>query len=162
MTTTKSTATICSFPNVSPVNTAEEGIRLGHYNDHYDYITDKTVPLTSVEGKKNLHVVCFNRTVGETEWVELLRAEGKQPCRHAPQYLLGLMVQVPEDQMPAELRNKDIVAEEQESSSVFTDESGDRGFLGVRRDGGNRELILTRVDGRWFDDDAFLAEDLVA
>ena len=162
MKTTESTVTICSFPNVSPVNTAEEGIRLGHYNDHYRYITDKTVPLKPVEGKKNLHVVCFNRLIGEKEWVELLRAEGKQPCRHAPQYLLGLMAQVPEGQMPAELHNKDIVAAEQESPSVFSDFYGRRCFLCVSRDDVGRGLSLASVDGEWFGFCAFLAEDLVA
>src|SRR3989344_9019247 len=107
--TTTTSVMVCTFKNVSPINTAEEGIRQGHYNDHYSFITDETVPLKSITGARNLHLVCFNRTVKETEYIALLRAEGKQPCRNGPNYLLGLMAQVPEDKMPEEFLSKDIV-----------------------------------------------------
>lgn len=158
----KSPVTIHAFPNVSPINTAEEAIKQGHYNDYYRLILNGTVEIEPAKGPKNLHLVCFNRTVGETEYVELLRAEGKRPCQNAPQYLLGLMAQVPEDKMPAELRNKDLVAAEPDnSSSVFTGKDGDRCFLCVYRLGGRRKLNLVRVDRRWYDYWAFLAEDLV-
>ena len=89
---------------------------------------------------------------------ELLRAEGKQPCRNAPAYLAGLMAQVPEDQMPEELRNKDLVAAE---PAVFAGGSGRRCFLYVSRRDGCRGLSLTIVDGKWDARWAFLAEDLV-
>ena len=151
-----------SFPSISPINTAEEGIAQGHYTDHYRFIKDKTVPLQPVQGAKSLHLVCFDRTIGETEYVELLRAEGKQPCRNAPQYLLGLMAQVTEDKMPEELRNKDLVAAEPDNkSSVFTGRFGYRCFLYVLRGGVFRRLDLTAVGRRGFDRWAFLAEDLV-
>ena len=150
-----------SFPSISPINTAEEGIAQGHYTDHYRFIKDKTVPLQPVQGAKSLHLVCFDRTIGETEYVELLRAEGKQPCRNAPQYLLGLMAQVTEDKMPEELRNKNLVAAEPDNkSSAFAGRSGLRCFLCVGRWGGDRRLDLTIVDGEWRDGWAFLAEDL--
>ncbi len=161
-TATKSPFTIHSFPNINPVSTAEEGIRVGHYDNHYSFITNETVPLQKVAGAKNLHLVCFDRTIGETEYVELLRAEGKQPCRNAPQYLLGLMAAVPEDKMPTELRNKDLVAAEPDNaSSAFTGESGNRCFLYVDRHDGFRELFLIYVVREWSDGWAFLAEDLV-
>ena len=161
-TMTKSSAIVCSFPNIQPINTAEEGIRVGHYDGHYSFITNETVPLQPVQGAKNLHLVFFNRTIGETECMELLRTEGKQPCRNGPQYLFGLMAHVPEDKMPAELRNKDLVAAEPDNkSSVFTGGSGHRCFLYVLRDGGYRRLGLASVGREWSDDWAFLAEDLV-
>ena len=151
-----------SFPDINPVSTAEEGIRVGHYDDHHSFITNETVPLQKVAGTKNLHLVCFNRTIGETEYVKLLRAEGKQPCRHAPQYLLGLMAAVPEDKMPAELRNKDLVAAEPDNkASAFTDKDSYRCFFFVYRGDGSRELYLIRVFRKWYDYWAFLAEDLV-
>lgn len=135
---------------------------LGHYNNHYDFITDKTVPLTPAKGAKALHLVCFNRMIGETEYVELLRPKGKRPCRHAPQYLLGLMAQVPEDKMPVELHNKDIVAAEPDIAfSVFADWDRRRCFLCVYRGGGLRRLHFAFVAGPWPDRWAVLAEDLV-
>lgn len=158
----KSSVIIHTFPNVNPINTVKEGIKLGHYTDHYGFITDTTVPLQPVQGAKNLHLVCFGRTIGKTEYMELLRAEGKRPCRNAPQYLLGLMAAVPEDQMPAELRNKDLVATEPDNaSSVFAGKYGDRCVLCVNRNDGYRTLNLAGVDGGWLDYWAFLAEDLV-
>lgn len=153
--------TTLTFPNINPVNTAEEGIRVGHYDDCDPFITNETVPLQPVQGAKDLHLVSFNRIIGETESVELLRAEGKRPCQNAPQYLLGLMAAVPEERMPQELRNKKLLAAEPDNkSSVFSDENGYRCFLCIFRDGGGRELSLAIVDGEWSGFCAFLAEDL--
>ncbi len=165
-TKTKSPVIVCTFPNINPINpinTVEEGIAQGHYNDYYQHITNKTVPLQKVAGAKNLYLVCFGRTSGETDYVELLRAEGKQPCRNAPQYLLGLMAAVPEDKMPEELRNKDLVAAEPDNeASAFSGVRRDRCFLCVRRYGGDRLLYLALVDRRrGLDGCALLAEDLV-
>ena len=161
MQTATSPVIINSFPNIQPVNTAETGIAQGHYTDHYRFITNETVPVEPAKGPKNLHLVCFDRTIGEMEYVELLRAEGKQPCRNGPAYLLGLMVAVPEDQMPVELRNKDLVAAEPDNkASVFTDGVGFRCFLYVNRDGARRELDLFGVGREWSGRWAFLAEDL--
>ena len=159
--TKKSSAIVCSFPNVNPINTAETGISQGHYTDHYRFITNETVPVEPAKGPKNLHLVCFNRIVGETEYVERLRAEGKQPCKNAPAYLLGLMAAVPEDKMPVELRNKYIVAAEPDNkSSTFVAGFGFRCFLCVSRSGAYRGLLLC-VGRKWLDNWAFLAEDLV-
>ena len=158
----KSPFTTHPFPNINPVSTVKEGIRVGHYDDHYSFITNETVPLQPVQGAKNLHLVCFDRTIGETEYVELLRTEGKRPCQNAPQYLLGLMAAVPEDKMPKELRNKYLVAAEPDNrSSAFTVECGCRCFLYVRRDVGYRGLRLSFVGRVWYGYCAFLAEDLV-
>ncbi|MEK7208414.1 MAG: hypothetical protein AAB699_02585 [Patescibacteria group bacterium] len=91
----------------------------------------------------------------------LLLALGKQPCKDAPAYLLGLMAAVPEDKMPAELRNKHIVAAEPDKSSVFADGDGGRCFLCVGRyDDGFRRLNRMRVVGRWGGRCAFLTENL--
>ena len=159
---TTSHAIVCLFPNVQPINSVGTGISRGHYTDHYDFITNGTVPLHTVKGAKNLYLVCPNRTIGETEYVELLRAVGKQPCRNAPQYLLGLMAKVPESEMPAELRNKKLVAAEPDNtSSVFVGKYGDPCFLGVDRGVGYRKLSFTKVGGGWAGPWVFLAEDFV-
>ena len=143
MQTATSPVIINSFPNIQPVNTAETGIAQGHYTDHYRFITNETVPVEPAKGPKNLHLVCFDRTIGEMEYVELLRAEGKQPCRNGPAYLLGLMVAVPEDQMPVELRNKDLVAAEPDNkASAFAGRRGYRCFLYISRSEAHRGLIL--------------------
>jgi hypothetical protein len=161
-TTEKSSVIVCSFSNINPINTVAEAIERGHYDSHDPFITDETVPFAPAKDPKNLHLVCFNRVIRGTKYVELLLAEGKQPCRNAPAYLAGLMAQVPEDQMPAELRHKDLVAAEPDNtSSTFAGEGGDRCFLYVRRSGGNRRLSLMFVDREWSGDLAFLVEDLV-
>jgi len=151
------------FPNISPINTAEEATKQGHYDDYYRFISNETVKIEPAKVPKNLHLVCFDRAIGETEYVELLRTEGKRPCQNAPQYLLGLMAAVPEDKMPKELRNKYLVAAEPDNrSSAFTVECGCRCFLFVYRYGGDRKLCLAYVvSRRWNDRWAFLAEDLV-
>lgn len=155
------TATIFSFPNISPICNIKEGLRLGQYARYYKHITRKTVPLTPVTGAKNLHIVCFNRTICDEEYIALLRAEGKQPCQNAPQYLLGLMSVVQEDRMPSELQNIDLVAAEQcNDPSVFEDHFDLRCFLGVVRQHTHRELTMVRVNGAWRASWAFLAEDL--
>jgi hypothetical protein len=160
-TVTRGRAVICSFPGISPISTVSEGIRLGRYIDHYRFITDKTVPLQSVTRAKNLHIVCFNRTIGEPEYVELLRAEDLRPCQDAPQYLLGLMAAVSQERMPGELRIKNLVAAEPDNeSSFFADGFGGRCFLGVDWCVGGYSLCLVRV-GKWDFFQALLAEYLV-
>ena len=152
---------IHTFPNIAPINTVEDGIRTGHYTDHYRHITNETVPLIAVEKPKTLSLVCFGRTIGETDYVALLKELDKQPCRNAPNYLLGLMTTTPEDKMPEELRNKYLIAAEPTKSSVFTGKFGPRCFLCVSRRGAGRELHLVYVGGFWGDHWAFVAEDLV-
>jgi len=163
MQTVKTSTIVCSFLNINPINTVEEGIAQGHYTGHYQFITNKTVPLQPVQGGKNLYLVCFNRTIVLTDVVQLLRTVAKRPCRNAPQYLLGLMAQVPEDKMPDWFRNKYIIAAEPDNkSSVFTDERDHHCFLCIFRgvDGG-RELSLASNGGFCDGGYAYLAEDLV-
>lgn len=157
----KTTTTVCSFPNISPICNIKDGLRRGQYASLYNHITGKTVPLTKLTVEKKLHIVLFNRTIGDEEYIVLLRAEGKQPCQNAPQYLLGLMSVVPEDKMPPELQNIDFVAAEQcNASSVFEDHFDLRCFLGVVRYHPHRKLTMVRVNGVWRSSWAFLAEDL--
>lgn len=139
---------------VKPINSLEEGIKLGNYDSHYDFITDKTVPLKELTDEKEIFLVNFDRTIGETEYKELLEKEGLKPCE--PNYLLGLMAQIKEDDMPKELKNKNIVV----PSSVFTGGCGFRCFLCVYRGDGYRKLRLTDVDREWIDRWVFLAEAL--
>ncbi len=152
------------FPSwlVEPVTDIEDAKKRGHFTSCYDHITAKTVKLPKAQGKKRVFAVPFNKSIGEKAYVALLAEHGLKPCVNAPSYLMGLMVQVPESEMPAELKGKYIVAAEPDvASSVFRGLDGVRCFLCVDRLGGaSRELDLTRVgfggwDGAW----AFLAEE---
>jgi hypothetical protein len=157
---------ICPFPIVIPVNTIEEGIRLGHFTSYDPFITKATVVLRSVAGEKTIYAVCFNRTIGNRDYLELLRQIKKSFCRYAPNFLLGLMEQVPEDLMPSELRGKHIVAAEPDlPSSCFANESGESSYVYANRRDSVRELLLIGTDegkaeGEWPENIAFLAEDL--
>ena len=158
MKTEEITSTIIKFENIKPINTVEEGIRQGHYSDYYKFITDETVKLKPETGEKTIYTVGFNRTIGETEYIDLLRRESKKPC--TPNYMLGLMAQVREEKMPPKLRNKYIVAAE--PNSVFTDRRGFHCFLCVDRFDVYRRLSLSFVGRGWDDGYVFLAEDLVS
>lgn len=155
-------AIIHAFPDVTPINRVSQGIAEGNYIARYDYITDTTIPLKIACGKKTLYLVCFNQTLETTEYIERLRMLGKKPCLHAPNFLLGLMAQVRENQMPPPLRRMDIVAAEPEESSVFVDPRRGPCFLYVSRDGGSRRLSLARGRGGWRGPWAFVAEDVTS
>lgn len=161
----KSGALVFTFPDINPINNIEKGIEHGHYTCHYCIITDKAVPLQSAQGAKNLHLVCFSRAIMKMEYIELLRAEGKQPCRNSPNYLLGLMARVSEGGMPEGLCSKSLVAVEPDNESSFFPTGFKRSrncFLCVVRRGVVRELSLFYVGSEWDWDEslAFLAEDL--
>jgi len=64
----KSSVIVCTFPNISPINTVEEGIKRGHNTNYYRFINNKTVRIAPAEGPKNLYIVCFDRIIGETEY----------------------------------------------------------------------------------------------
>lgn len=151
---------ICPFPGIMPINTIEDGIAAGQYNSHNEFITNTTVQLQPAQGPKNVYLVCFDRELEPTEWTDLLRAEGKQPCINGPNYLLGLMAQVSQDQMPEEFRSKDIVAAENARSSIFADEDGDPCFLYVSHDSTSRKLDFTVIGPGWYIFWAFLAQDI--
>lgn len=195
MKATESPVIICSFQNIRPINSVEEGIQQGHYHHFNRFITDKTVPLQRVEGEKTIHIVSFNPDIDarprggpagagskteprsflrspqderelenynraaarRMEYDNLLRRQGKYLCQDGPNYLLGLMAQVPEEKMLRVLYSKSIVA----LSSIFTDERGLRCFLYV---GEGRYLGLAPLDWNWSGWPervlgAFLAED---
>ena len=102
---------------VKPINSIKEAIKKGHYTWTYDWITDENVPLKKLTKEKEVYVVSFDRTVGETEYLDLLKQEGLKPVE--PNYLLGLQAQY-NDELP----EKWIVA----PSSVFTDGLGGRRY----------------------------------
>ncbi len=143
---------------VKPINSVEEGIKLGNYTSTYDFITDKTVPLKEVTEEKEISLVCFGRMIEENEYISLLKEQGLKPLENAPNYLLGLMEQFQEKDLPESLKNKDIVAAN--VSSVFADGHGRRCFLCVSRGDRYRRLDLTFVGWQWIAFWVFLAEAL--
>lgn len=149
------------FPyfDVDPINDVEQGIREGNLTSHYDFITNETVKLVPAQGRKRVYVVPFNETVGQNDYAARLAEYGLKPCQNAPNYLLGLLKQVPEHEMPQELANKHIVAAEPKTpSSVFQGRDGDQCFLYACRLGANRGLDLRDVSREWDGYWAFLAE----
>jgi len=164
----KSGIITCSFFGIRPINFFEEGVELGGYAKfggyvgYFRYLTNETAPMGLVEGEKNLYLVGFNRSVGETEYISLLKAEGKRPCKNAINYTLGLMAQVPENKMPEKLHNKDIVAAEPNNGSTIFIKNNGNYFLYVPRVNESRIIIITGTSGWWPDYIAFVAEDLVS
>lgn len=145
---------------VEPICDIEEGKKKGNYTWIYDWITPDHIPLEKVSGKKKVYLVPLTETVEGTEGISaFLKKKGLKLCVNAPQYFLGLMAKMKlEDQENYSW----VVAAENEASSVFADEGGDRCFLYADREGGRRGLSLVRLDGYCFADRGwvFLAEDL--
>ncbi len=137
---------------VHPINNLKEGIEQGRYNGGvYDWIKEdySRVPLVETKGAKRVYFVPVteNVTMGEEEaYVEKF---GLTLCKNAPNYLLGVMAQLKESDLPGSLFRKDIVATENTDASVFRDKSGVRCFLGTYRHDGGRGLDLVGLDGGW-------------
>ncbi len=154
---------ISSFYNISPINTVEEGISRGRFQDQDPFIDNQTVPLWPAAGEKTVHVVCFNKETGNCEYPELLWQIRMRPCRDAPNYFLGLMAQWPEDQMAStQLSNTHIVAAEPDGlAASFYNSEGDNCYLYANRRGLVRGLFLMDKEGaKWPENFGFLAEDL--
>ncbi len=155
------------FPSwtVSPVNDLEEGINTGHYTGYCPNLAKKPIILQQVEGEKQVYLVLFNEMIGENEYTARLAEYGFKPCKNGPNYLLSLMKQVTESEMPEELWGKHIVAAENNLSSVFLDRRKVRSFLYVDRESPtpespSRELHLATIEGGWDDEWVFLAEEM--
>lgn len=157
------TATIYRFPHILPVNSFVGGRRRGCYsNDNWRQFNGGSTPLRTTGGAKDLSVVCFNqRFVRPDEYVPMLINVGVIPCRMAPNYLLGLMEQVPERLMPDGLLNKDIIAAEpgNPTSKFFAKQQDKAAFLMVERQDSERKLSFTYADSEWRTWEVFLAED---
>src|SRR3989338_1701538 len=95
---------------IHPINDVREGIKRGRYTDVYYFINPQTVPLPYAKGEKRVHVGCFDTELKEDEYSLRLGKIGLKPCEYAPNYLLGLMAQVSEEEMPQELRGRYILA----------------------------------------------------
>ncbi|MDD4900865.1 MAG: hypothetical protein PHS62_01980 [Patescibacteria group bacterium] len=159
---TTSDLVVREFFDIPPVNTIET-IETGGYHTYHPQNIGQIVALETAQGAKNLYLVCFGRPIREAESTGLLQELSMQHCRQAPNYLLGLMAQVREGDMPEELRCKSLVAAEPDNvRAIFKDPSGSSSFLCVYRDGQGRALCLATILGpqsRWPKDWAFLAEN---
>lgn len=157
--------TDCAFPGIKPINAVREGIALGSYTHCYAPGLEQYVRFSPAYGEKELHVICFNRSLATTDYVRFLHAIGKRPCQNAPAYLLGLMAQVAEDRMPLELCNMKIVAASPDAIfetllSYRCSRACNRGSLCVSRFNGSRELeLLAHIDGE-YTGCAFVTENL--
>lgn len=183
----KSPAIVCTFPNIRPTCKVDEVINLKHHpSTHGLRSLARVVRIPPVQGSKTIHVVSFERQVVGIDYVKLMRHLKMRPCRNAPAYLLGLTVTVSEDEMPAELDGKSIVAAEPDNRrSAFNVVVG-QGVLAVPRNAQgylylgrlpthvNRYLDIVFINDnwpicsnaesekkiRWYANCAFLAEEL--
>lgn len=147
---------------VDPINNIATAIEKGNYTSVYDWISnDHTrIPLIEAAGSKRIYFVSVTENVNTGDEEAYVNKFGLTLCKKAPNYLTGAMAALPENKIPAELKGKDFVAAENDSASVFRDGGGDRCFLDVGRDDGERELYLVLLDGLWDADFGwvFLAE----
>jgi hypothetical protein len=167
------------FSNISPVQSVTTALQYGCFRGFgraFDRsITDVTVPLQPVSGKKKISLVCFGQRLGPVEYIERLRVMGKQPCKYAANYLLGLMLTFKEREFPPEMNGLDIAGIEPDPRSLFSyRQTGPLCFLYVCRTGGplrkrkgkrardykGRVLNLGTVEGPWSPNWLFPAEDL--
>lgn len=121
-------------------------------------MTDSTIPLKKVTEEKEIYLVPLDKTVSGIDGITSYLAEyGLKPCENAPQYLLGLMATMTNEELP---NTSWIVAAD--SASVFRDFGDGRCFLCVPRSGGERKLSLVYLGGDWSAGSAwvFLAESL--
>lgn len=132
---------------VSPICDIEVGKKEGNYTWMYDWLTTEHIPLAKVSVKKEVYLVPLTETVEGTESIQKYLKERRfKLCEHAPQYLLGLMKEVTQNELP---NPSWIVAAEDTAASVFQDDDGDRCFLLVRRSEGGRKLHLVSLGGYW-------------
>ena len=101
---------------VAPINDIEEGLKEGHYSGNPPFINKETVRLRPVEGRKEIYIVPLRKRVRQDEYAAYLATKGLRPCVDGPNYLVGLMAQVPETAMPEVLRNRYVVAAESNRS----------------------------------------------
>ncbi len=66
--------------------------------------------LPEARGEKRIYVAFFEGALQPMEYLDRLRYHGLQPCSDGPSYLAGLMVSVPREEMPVEIKDKWIVA----------------------------------------------------
>ncbi len=160
------TVITCTFPNICPISSLNEGISKGHYTgvDGID-ISRRRVRLSPIDkrGGKKIHIICFPLSSSELWYIpqieSLIAANGKRFCKNAPHYLLGLMATLPEEKMPSVLAFKSILgAEPDNPASIWPNRYGLPSFLCIRRYG-DRRAGLAVVGGMWTSGYAFLTED---
>lgn len=144
-----------------PINDIEEGKAKGHYDSIYDHINPKTVPLQKAEGVKRIYFIPVTERVEEGKEAEFLAKFGKRPVTNAPNYLLGAMAKLTEDELPENLKLKDFVAVSGDEKEVFSGHLSRRCFLICDRRDGRRRLDVVALAGAWNPEDVwcFLAED---
>lgn len=97
---------------VTPINCVEEGILCGQYDDYSKEITNETVPLKKMEAQKRIYLASYNKRLNARTLPEHLTEDGLKPCVGGINYLLGLMKQLPENEIPKELQDLCFVAQE--------------------------------------------------
>ena len=154
----------CRFPNflVPPINNIKEGLKVGSYNGYYEYFDADKINLRQISTvQKKVSLVPLNRLSNEDEYLTFLKKHWLKPCFNAPNYLLGLMSQFHDDEIPSCLLGKNFVAAEPDNcSSIFKSKEGKDSFLCVIRNKGNRKLSMTNATGGWLNCWAFLAESI--
>jgi hypothetical protein len=149
---------------VKPVTptTIEEALELGHYTGHYDYLKNDVNakifldrPLDLPEEEIILGIVPSGKVVPKGRVAEYWDEKGLELVPNADAYLDQLMRDNIEDQLPAELKGKYIVA--YTSEPAFRSEGGGACHLCVYRNGvGSRKLPMAFERDVWDDSWVFV------
>lgn len=96
--------------DITPVNSPNE-LTSSNVNFHPSEreLRDGSYKLPKAVGTKKVYLMSFKK-LNMRRMTEVMKEYGKKPCENAPNYLLGLLQQVPASEMPAEFENKNIVA----------------------------------------------------
>jgi hypothetical protein len=146
---------------VEPLCNLRVGITRGGYTDYDRHdITAEKIPLAPVRGAKEVFVVPLDRDVHRDGYLHILSEFDLKPCKHAPQYLLGLMSQISERRMPQSLDGFNIIAAEPDNPASVFGKIGELlpCFLYTERYERDRWLYLYSIPRRWCSMFAFLAE----
>jgi hypothetical protein len=145
--------------NMGPVKpagskTVKDAVKNGHYTDHYSYLEDEKNAKIMANWPKDLPereifigLVPSGEVVPKGGVQEYWAQRGYQIPQHADVYLHQLMCNVPEEKMPAELKDKYLVA--YTDTPNFRDGFGRGCRLAVNRDDSRRKLDLTFERGDW-------------
>jgi hypothetical protein len=143
-----------------PINDIQEASKSISYD--FSWIPADMAPLQKAKGPKRIYFIPVSETVPNGKESEYLAKFGKKPVTHAPNYLLGVMAKLNEDDFPHKLKFKDIVAVSSSDHDIFLRKGCGPSFLRCYRRSGKRELNFVDLSGDWTPGGiwVFIAEDI--
>lgn len=130
---------------ITPCNDINNAIKHGKYIDSAKSLIKKnTIILAQVEKPKKIYFVQLELAENikpgkEEKW---LNKFGLTICEHSPNYLLGAMIQFPEEVLPKSIQMRDFIAIEKTKTATLIDEKKNNCSLGVYRGPNSRFIFL--------------------